>query len=347
MYNYMTMWLYNKAVRLLAASTLLCVGCQRQHEEPARQLPPPVRLQVGEVAQITRSAAIVVSGTVRPHNRASLAARYAGTVSRVTAKLGSTVRRGQILVELDAAELNARWRQTQAQLLRVQTDLARERKLVQSGATMPVAAEALESQLALVESQSDEARTMVSYTRIAAPFDGVVSQKLVNVGDLATSGMPLLEIEGAGPLDVEVMVPESLARLVVGTDVTVSSNEGNTRETAKVAEVAGASDARTRTVQVKLRLAAKSTMKSGAYVQVEVPGPSSQAIVVPEGAVTRWGQVERVFGFEGGAARLHAVRTGATEGGSVEVLAGLSPGEKVLLLPPSALRDGDPVEAMP
>lgn len=331
---------------ILLLAGLSSTACHREQSEPMRRLPAPIGVHLGEVTESTRAADIVVSGTVRPHNRASVAARYAGTVSGVSAKLGSRVRRGQILVELDAAELNARWRQSQAQLIRVQTDLARERKLVESGATMPVSVETLESQLALVQSQNDEARTLASYTRIAAPFDGVISQKLVNVGDMATPGMPLLEIEGAGPLEVEVMVPESLARLPVGTEITVTSSEGGLREVTRVSELAGASDAHTRTVQVKLSLSATSALKSGAYVQVQVPGPSSQAIVIPEGALTRWGQVERVFGFEHGVARLHVVRTGASDSGNVEVLAGLSPGEKVLLQPPAALRDGDPVEVM-
>jgi len=175
-------------------------------------------------------------------------------------------------------------------------------------------------------------------------------------------------------LRVEVGVPESLPRVAIGSDVIVQI--GGVEIQGKLAEVAPAADATARTFLVKIDLPANvsagaAAVQSGQFARVAWAGEKSTALVVPESAVTRFGQMERVFvAGSDGRASLRIVKTGrrindpiydllsgrersrlekagAQQKYLVEILAGLSAGEKVVVEGAQTLRDGQPLEVQP
>lgn len=327
---------------LLGAALLALSGCGR-HETAA---PPPalptIAVRTAEVRAVTQVRQQEVSGTVRPVDRATLSPKIMGTITRVDAVLGQTVTAGQLLVEITAAEISAKVTQTDAALAQVNRDLARETQLLAQGASTTETVRNLEDRQRMLTAARAEARTFLDYTRVTAPFDGVITRKLVNAGDLAAPGQPLFEMEATGAYRVEVELPESLATLVLGDTLDIRLDDRVV--TGRLAELSPAADATSRTVLAKFDLPAGTAVRSGQYARVAVPTETATALLVPADAVTLFGQMQRVFVVADGHAALRLVRTGAAHPGNIEILAGLNPGETVVVAPPALLRDGQPVE---
>jgi multidrug efflux pump subunit AcrA (membrane-fusion protein) len=183
----------------------------------------------------------------------------------------------------------------------------------------------------------DAAAATESFLRLTAPFDGLVTQKLVDPGNIVTPGQALLRVEDTRSFHVELRVDESRAnRLVPGLTVDVALDGDQVCIPGTVTEVSRAVDTDERASLVKVALAdAPRTLRSGAFARVRIPGASRKALTVPAEAVVTQGQVSSVFVVEEGTARLRLIRLRDRE-----VLAGLSEGDEVIVGPPPHLVDG-------
>jgi RND family efflux transporter MFP subunit len=204
--------------------------------------------------------------------------------------------------------------------------------------------------LARAKAASDAAAVHASYGAIVAPFNGRVTEKLVEVGNMAAPGVPLLRVESIDGFRVHVRLDESRAAGIAPgqhVDVRLGGAEGADRRTdGTVAEIARAIDADARAFLVKIDLpvtADTNTLRSGMFARVQFPGPVRTALVVPPGAVIRQGQVATLFVVEKDVARLRIVQLGPAAGEGIEILAGLEPGEQIVTQPPPGLTDGQPV----
>jgi RND family efflux transporter MFP subunit len=193
---------------------------------------------------------------------------------------------------------------------------------------------------------SESAETTASYAVITAPFDGLVTEKLVDPGNMATPGAPLVRVDRRGGFRLEVRVDESRAAYVRSGDrLDVAFDFGSESMAGTVSEIARAIDADLHAFVIKIDLPDSDRLRPGMFGRARVPGPSHRALLVPGTAVVRRGQVASVFVVEQGHARLRLVSTGASTGDEVEVLAGLSEGEIVVTPPPPRLVDGARVTA--
>jgi RND family efflux transporter MFP subunit len=189
-----------------------------------------------------------------------------------------------------------------------------------------------------------ETETMLGYTRIEAPFDGVITRKFAEVGDLAAPGKPLLELEDARAFRLEADVPEAVVnKIKLGDRLPVSVGEVGTNLEGVVSEMAPAADANSRTYLVKLELPAAVGLRSGQFGRATLPVGETSALRVAASAVIQRGQMELVFVAKDGRAQLRLVKTGKRVGAEVEVVAGLSAGETVVVEGAAQLRDGQPV----
>jgi RND family efflux transporter MFP subunit len=333
------------AAALTTAVAFSGCGRARQHATTA-PAGKPMPVAVAAVERRATPRSIEVPGTIRPVDRATLASKVMGTVESVSITLGQRVKRGEVLLRISAAEIDARVAQAEARLEQVSRDFERERGLLAEGASTEAAVRSLESERRAAAAGVAEARTMLSYTQITAPFDGVISARPVNEGDLATPGVRLVEIEGTGRLRVETEVPESLGTIAPGTPVSVRV-AGSIEILGTLAEISGAADAQSRTVFAKIDLPAGAPARSGQFARASFPAGETESLIVPATAITLFGQMERAFVVEDGRATLRLVRTGARHGDGIEVLAGLRLGEKVITPIPAELRDGQPVEIRP
>jgi len=323
---------------------LLAGGCSRDpHVSPPL---PTIAVRTTEVRAITDLRRTELPGTVRAVERAALAPKVTGTIAHLPIALGQSVKRGDILATISANEINARLAQAEAGLAQARRDLERETTLEAKGASATETVRSMQDRVAIAEATVAEARTMLAYTTITAPFDGVITRRFVNEGDLAVAGSPMLELENPALQRVEVEVPDSLAAVAVGTDVPVRVNALDLP--GRIAEVSPALDAVSRTFLAKIDLPAGAAVRSGQFARVAWPAGEAKALVVPAAAVSTFGQMERVFVVANNIASLRLVKTGARHGDSIEILSGLAAGEVIVAEPAAApLRDGQPVEVKP
>jgi RND family efflux transporter MFP subunit len=333
---------------LLATSALLLAACNRHGGQPTTAAPAPVSVRTARVEAVTLPRTQTLPATVRPLERATLAARVMGSVTAADFTVGQTVAAGDLLLTLTAAEVPARLAQARAALAQAEREAAREVALVKQNATAAETALAAEDRRRIAAAAVNEAEALLAYTRITAPFAGTITQKFVNSGDLAAPGTPLLVLEAADRLRAEVQVPATLAVLPLGAAVAVQLAPDATPVSATLVEFSAAADPATRTHLAKLALPATSPVRSGQFVRVLWPAGETQALLIPSAALTLLGQMERVFVVGADArAQLRLVKSGATTGDRVAILSGLTAGETVVLAPAPTLRDGQTVTVQP
>jgi len=193
------------------------------------------------------------------------------------------------------------------------------------------------------------ARVALSHTRVTAPMAGLVTAKSVEVGMLATPGMPLLTIEDDAHYRLEVTVPESQITAVrVGDPVSVEIDAlGSKPLLGRVAEITPAADpmSRSSTVKVDLPIEKASALRSGMYGKARFRIGERRALTIPRTAVLQRGQLTGVYVLdEEGVARFRLITLGKVYGDRVEVLSGLTEGERIVVESPHGIREGDRVQ---
>jgi RND family efflux transporter MFP subunit len=189
-------------------------------------------------------------------------------------------------------------------------------------------------------SQQDSAQTYLSYSRIVAPMDGIVTAKSVDVGTVVMPGAPLLTVQDTARYRLEASLPEEyLAHAQAGETVSVETEGG--QFAGRVAEVVPAADVASHTFLLKIDLPPDGHWRSGEYGQASIPIGEAQSLAVPAAAVVEHGELQGVFvvGAEG-SVEYRLVKTGKLSGDRVEILSGLSAGEKVAVSQVDRLRDG-------
>ena len=189
------------------------------------------------------------------------------------------------------------------------------------------------------------AQIAASYTVLTAPFDGLVTERSVDPGTMATPGAPLITIEDPTKFRLDVRLDEArAAHVAVGQTVDVSVGETTTLSTtwnpARIVEIARL-DAASHGFVVKIDVPDAAHVRSGQFGRARFAGPARRTLTVPTSAVVRRGQLTFVFAADAdGLARLRPVSTGTIAADRVEVLAGVREGDRVVTHPPASLSDG-------
>ena len=315
-------------------------------EEGVAAPPPPVKVRTAVVKTCDCLLQSQVVGTVQAARQAAIAAKISGVIVELPVVLGSRVNRDDLLVRIDAQEITAKVLQAKAQLAQARRNLAREEKLLRQHASTPETVKAMRDMLAIAEAGLRGAKSMLAYTVIKAPFSGVITQKIANIGDLATPGAPLLKLEDPGHLQIVTAIPESRAREIkAGEQMPVTIPAAATTFNGTVSELSPAIDPRSRTMPIKIDLpeGAAATLKTGMFARVTLPGTAVPTIMIPEQAIVPFGQLRKVFVVRDGKAFLRLVRTGVHQGDRVEILAGLEPGERIVISNNRLLVNGQPL----
>ncbi len=338
---------FRSALAAILAATLAGVtGCQRS-PAPSATTPslPPVSVTLATVETHGLTATEEVVGTVRAKLRAAVEAKIAGRIEALLVAPGQAVKRGDTLASLDAREVRARLDSAQAVRDQAAKDLDRISRLVKDGAATASELDAVQARQRVAAAAAAETEAMLGHARVVAPFDGVITRKLAEVGDLATPGRPLVEIEDPARLRFEADVPEALLdRLQLGAKLPVRVASLKEPAEGVVSEIAPVAETVSRTYLVKLDLPAVAGLRAGQFGRVSVPTGEAAVPHVPMGSVVQRGQLEYVYVVDAGKAHLRLIRTAKRFGGDVEVVSGLNTGEKIVA-DPSKVQDGQPVEA--
>jgi RND family efflux transporter MFP subunit len=191
------------------------------------------------------------------------------------------------------------------------------------------------------------ARVTLEDMVITAPYDGIISARLVDEGVLASPGMPLLTIETANAYRADALLAETYidhAKLGQKVLVRIPSMNDELLE-GKITTIVPSADERSRSFLLKVSLPPHGQIKSGLFARVQIPLGSTSYLRVHKQAVVIRGQLTGLFVVDSEKiARFRLIRTGRTFGDLVEVLAGLKQGDRYVENPPLHLKEGDGVE---
>jgi RND family efflux transporter MFP subunit len=272
-----------------------------------------------------------VIGTVRPKIGATVSARTMASILQIPVRPGDTVKAGAVLARLDDREERAAFERAEA-------DYNRLGKLFKQGATTVTGLQSAEEQYRRTKAE-------LSHATVTSPFDGIVAEKRCDVGDLAMPGKALFVIEQPEDFRLEAFVPERYAASVpIGTKVHVSVEAVGGSCEAIVGEVIPASDPASRSFLVKIDLHRRKPLKSGLFGRAQLVVGERSGLFVPASAIHERGQLTFVFIDEDSYAKMRLVRPGKPYGELVELLSGVSAGEKLIVGADGILTDGHPVQ---
>jgi RND family efflux transporter MFP subunit len=325
---------------------VLSAGCgKHEHAAPATPALPTATVRVRTVEAKKHVATEETVGTVRARLQARIEANVPGRIQEMRAVPGQSVKAGEILVRLDVQEIRAKLDQALAARQQADNDLKRFTALLERAAATQAEFDAVQTRARMAEAAANEAQTMVGYADVVAPFDGVVTRKLADVGDLAAPGRPLLEMDDPIHLRLETDVPEGVLGVMrLGATMPVLFPNVRGEVQGVVAEIAPAADPNSRTFRVKLDLPPVSGLRVGQFGRVSVPMAETTALRVPVSALVQRGQLQVVFVVEDPHAVLRLVKCGKRVGDEVEIASGLSAGESVVIENAASLLYGQRVE---
>ncbi len=347
-------------------------------EQAAIQV-PSVRTSLVET--VTGPRPLDLPGTTSPFDSATIYARATGYIANRMVDIGSRVKKGDVLAIIAAPDLDQQLAQARAQVIQLEAAIEQARanaelakatnrrtsKLVTQGwqtqqqgdvdrltqkaqeAALTVAQENLNVQRAVVRRLED----LTSFERVLAPFDGVITARRVDVGDLLTadnsSGTSMFSIDRTDVLRVQVFVPQdSVFTLKDGYEAKITVPELPGRVfTGKIARNASSLQPGTRTLLTEVDVPnPNGELHAGIYCRVHFDIPQLEpVIVIPSQAVIFNKSGLSAAVYENGTAQLRLLNLLRDDGAQVEVRAGLNPGDRIILNPPVNIRDGMRVQA--
>jgi RND family efflux transporter MFP subunit len=343
---------HNFAMRLALAVALIAgafsAGCRKPEASPMGEVLPSAAARIAVVEQKTRPSSEEVVGTVRAKSRAAIEAKVSGRIEALLVAPGQTVKAGELMAQLDAREIQAKLEQALATREQATRDLSRARDLMANKITTQAEFDSAQARERVAAGLVKETETLLGYTKLVAPFNGIVTRKLSDVGDLATPGKPIIEMEDPTALRFEADVPEALiGNVKLGAKLPVRVGAAPTPIEGTVVEMAPVADPASRTFLVKLDLPPTEVARSGQFGRVWVATGESKTIRVPAAAIVARGQMGTVFVAAKDHAQLRIIRTGKRVGGEVELLSGIDPGESIVIEGAERLRDGQPITLGP
>jgi len=347
-------------------------GCGEKIQPGESELKRPQVSGVGIIEALSSEVTdfYETSGTMKSVNTALVSAKIMGEVREIKVKPGDTVRKGDVLLIINSPDTNARAQAAQESLEEAKRglDVAGENKNLMEKTyerysklfdekaiseqefdevktrreVAVLEYERAQKALNRAEAGLDEAEAFKSYSVIASPLDGTVAERKIEPGNMAVPGAPLILLESR-TYRVEAPVDETLLPSIqTGTVVAISIDAIHMETEGRVTEIVRQIDPFTRTFMVKIALNDTSQpLQGGFYAKVKFPLGKKTVLSVPEGAIITRGEMKGVYTVnQQGVITLRLVKTGKRHEGKVEILTGLSSGERIIVTGTNRAVDG-------
>ncbi|CAI10153.1 putative HlyD-like secretion protein [Aromatoleum aromaticum EbN1] len=311
----------------------------------------PVGVETVTVTSETVADDVTAVGTLRSNESVVLRPEVAGRIAAIRFREGGPVRRGEVLIELDAAVQQAEVQQAKANLALAEANYGRTDDLFKRKFLSHTARDEAASQLEVARANMALVEAHLERTRIRAPFAGVVGIRNVSIGDYVKEGDDLVNLEDIATLKVDFRLPENyLARVRPGQTLEITSDAiPEQRFEARVAAIDPLVDEQGRSVVMRATLPNEGLrLRPGMFARVRLilQQRSDVAILPEEALVSAPGNVQFVYRVVDGKAQRVEVSTGIRRGTRVEVVRGLQAGDVVVTAGQLKLRDGAPVRVV-
>ena len=357
----------SRAVLLLAVAALLggMSACGKDDSASAAEKAQPMIVGVENIAIASNGSIMIgpaLSGTLEPEREAVLRAQVPGSVLQTYADQGQSVNAGTVLARIDATGIQEAYSSARAAVVAARNaadvasrDYARNQKLLAAGAIAERDIEqsrraSIAAQAALEDAESRLASAQKQYrsTTVTAPFSGVVSERPVSPGDIVQPGTALFTVVDPSSMRLEASVPaEQLSSIRVGVPVnfTVSGYPGR-QFVGRIARINPTADPTTRQVRIYVSVPnAGRTLVGGLFATGRMSSATRMGLVVPAAAVDARGTAPSVMRVRQSKVEKVVVKVGLSDKASetIEIIAGLQPGDTLLLGPAQGITPGTAV----
>jgi RND family efflux transporter MFP subunit len=352
-----------KLLLVLILTTIITTGCAR-HSDKVKH-PSVSDVQLETVAKKEVDSFYTTSATVKAKTTSVVASMLTGKVTSISAQEGDYVKKGQILLTIDARDLAQKASGASAGIKAAQmaansaeqnakmADKTYQRyknlydeKVITKQEFDQYTTQKNIAELELKRAQAGvqqakaglgEVKVFQSYARVNAPVSGTIIQKNIDLGSTAIQGMPLLTIEASQEKELTASIDESyLDKIKEGEEVSIEA-DGKTYK-RKITKIVRYIDPATRTFKVKIDI---SDLNGGQFVKINIPVGKKEAITVPKSAIVQKGELTGVYAVDSeNIISYRLVRTGNTHGENIEILSGLSDGDKIITVGTEKATDG-------
>jgi len=352
----------NRALSLLLGVVMLFVfsACKGDKSAKDKGKRPEIKgLTITEITPIVSDSFYETSGTVKAKSVGIVASKTMGTVTSIRVKEGDKVKANDILMVLDDRDAVQRVKVADASLRETlkahetaeknkqlaEVTFKRYSRLYEEQVISRQEFDQMETQAKVAQLEYermagsvdraqaglDEAKVFLGFTRIVAPFAGVVTEKKIDAGSMASPGIPLLVIEDTSQYKIEASVDERLlARVKPGMPALVTLDANGERIEGRITKIISSVDPATRTFRIEIDVKGAS-LKTGFYGKVAIPDGTREMILVPVKAVVEKGQLTGVYAVDSeGVVSYRLVKKGKVSDGKTEILSGLKTGDRII-----------------
>tara|TARA_R110002074_G_scaffold141650_6_gene288093 strand:- start:1496 stop:2575 length:1080 start_codon:yes stop_codon:yes gene_type:complete len=350
---------YSYKLAMITAAIFL-VSCGDSVQKVAEDNAPVIEVNVNKVQTNDNGQFLSVSGKIIAAKSADISTRMMGYVDRVYVNVGDKVSKGQLLVSINSADLQAKKAQVDAGIDQATTafknaekNYNRFKNLYASNSVtqkemddMKANYQMTKAGLESVKQLKNEVLAQLNYSNITAPFAGVITSNNIEAGDMANPGVSLMTVETAKKFEVNAMVPETeISNIKKGANVEVLVKSANKTLQGKVTEINTSSKHTGGQYLVKIALQkTDANILSGMFATVQFPQETKEAsvmVLIPLQAIVKNGQLSGVYTVsQSNTAILRWLRLGRTFNERVEVLSGLSEGESYIIASKGKLFNG-------
>ena len=327
---------------IIASAVLLSVGCGTNTEKTTEQVQeveivPTVSVTAVSSRNVPQTA--TYTSTIQPYVKNNIAPQMTGRITKINVEIGDFVKKGQVLAEIDKAQLQ----QAQLQLHNQEVELERLRSLYKAGGLSKSDLDAIELSYNVIKTQVEN---LLENTVLCSPIDGVVTARNYDVGDLYGMSAPIFTVEQIRPVKLLVAISESdYTKVKVGDSVEIIADAlPELQFYGRVEKIYPTVDATTRTFSVEVIVPNNyKTLRPGMFARVTVDFGSKNNVVIPDVAVVKQqGSGERFVYVlnEDGTVTYQKVVLGRRMGAEYEVLEGLADGAKIVTGGQIRLKDG-------
>lgn len=363
------------AALLIAISMWTLFGCSNESRISNAATEKVINVSVLSAQMSSIPDAVEAVGTLRAAETSQLAAQMMGNLAQIRVREGDQIERGQVLAIIDESQPRAALDRAAAGQQAAEQEIAasesefglaqstfqRYEKLYEKKSVSPQEFDEIKARfeaararremaragLAEAKAVLEQAHTAVAYTKILAPFDGIVTEKKVDVGTLASPGMPIFTVENRNHYRLEVAVNETDLRYVhAGQTIPVLIDAlGQNEVKGKVSQIVPAADPASRSFLVKLELPPNPALRSGLFGRARFARGERSTLMIPRTAIVDRGQLQGIYVLDQNRiAGLRYVTLGKSAAEQIEVLAGLQAGEPFIADPGSRELSGKKIE---
>jgi membrane fusion protein (multidrug efflux system) len=353
-------------ISLAACLFAACSGNQKPVDLTEGKTTSTKKYQIGTVTEKALSSSARLPGQLNPYNEVNLFPKVNGFVKQLYVDRGSIVKKGQLLVTLEAPEMesqlqsaNSRYLQAQENAEASKEKYARLKQAAQEpGSVSPLdldnATAKMKADNAMAQSEKsnvESVKTMQGYLRIYAPFDGMIVQRNVSPGALVAPGkatdQPMLILQDISKLRLEVSIPENYVDKVdLKQPVTFTFNAmPGDEQTAKISRSANAlGSMHSEAIEIDV-VNKNGNLKPGMYAEVKIPMVTgAKSLLVPNSAIVRSTEREYVIAVRDGKAKLIDIKEGLAGKDLTEIFGALTANDQIVLKANDELKDGDMIK---